>query len=214
MKKTIMAIALAAATQAHASLINLEGSDDTIALSDVVDHLVLDTPSAAGDVTITSELYVGRDVYLPQRSKVTFTAITSESAWTNVFVSIGQSLYDEINDGASISGIYEAGLLDFGFFVEDTGQSVINGNNAAQYESDTFLPHFGLVGIATTAGDGYLIGLQDDGNTVDYDFDDHIIAMQIEAAPLEVPEPMPAALLGLGLIGVGLTRLKRRGPKQ
>lgn len=200
-----------AAASVQAGLIDLDGGSDTIPLSDIVDNLILDTPSAAGDVTITSDLYVGRDLYLPQRSKVTFTAVASESEWTNIFFSLGQSLYDEINSGASISGIFDAGLVEFGFFVQDTGMSVLNGQNAAQYESDTFLPHFGVVSVATTVGDGYLIGLQDDGSTVDYDFDDHIIAMQIEAAPLEVPEPMPAMLLGLGLIGVGLTRLKRHG---
>jgi hypothetical protein len=53
--------------------------------------------------------------------------------------------------------------------------------------------------------DSLLIGFND-SYTGDNDYDDLVI----QADFAEVPEPMPAMLLGLGLVGVGLSRLRKR----
>jgi hypothetical protein len=47
-----------------------------------------------------------------------------------------------------------------------------------------------------------------DASSPDLDLDDYVIRADVKALP--VPEPGAMALLGLGAVGVGLTRLKRR----
>jgi len=76
----------------------------------------------------------------------------------------------------------------------------VNGFNQAGYESlgSSFA-------VSWIDADSLLIGFND-RYTGDNDYDDLVI----QADFAEVPEPMPAMLLGLGLMGIGLARLRKR----
>ena len=191
-------LSLALATGAHANLITLTGS---------IDQAVI----PAGDDYGFLGIYLGREVILNQESQVTFKAIFSEAAYTNALITFGDVTYSNVIDGASTTEVLDAGLIPFSFFVTDTSLAVSNGTNQAAWTKQGPQPHFAITEEISPGK--WLIGLQDDGNSIDYDFDDYVIEMTVEPLPVnpqEVPEPLPAALLGLGLLGVGLTRLRRR----
>ena len=195
MKYALSALALATAVTANADLITLTGSIDQAFVP------------ADDDYGYSGGIYLGREVHLNQESDVTFTAVFSESSYQNAFISIGGVLYDNVIDGATTTERLGGGLIPFSFLVQDTGLGVSNGVNQQAWEETGPQPHFAVSEVLED-GNSWLIGLQDDGNSIDYDFDDFVLRMTVE--PVNVPEPMPAMLLGLGLIGVGLTRLKKR----
>lgn len=210
-KALISSMALAMSmSMTNAGLIEFDGSSDVIDFPDVIGNLVLDVPGTI-DLSLTGGLLPGRELRLAQTSRVTFTALVSESDWEDVFVTVGGQLYDGIDNGNSVSGIYGPGLLDFSFIAGATGETVANGHNLDNYLASLgrgSLPHFGLAAVDRAPVETWLIGLQDDGQTIDFDFDDHVLKIEVE--PVEVPEPAAAALLGIGLIGIGLTRLARQ----
>jgi hypothetical protein len=207
MKKTLLALSLLAAAQAQA-LVTFSGS---------IDQGI--TPPDDDFAAATAVLF-GREVTIDQFATVKLTAVFSEADYKNAFITVGDTVYSDVIDGSSITFDFGPGLLPFGFFVTDTGLSVINGGNQFNWEAAGSTPFFAVTPVVTDV-DGvetFYIALNDNGfgdaASFDSDFDDFVIRADVVANPqVEVPEPLPAALLGLGLIGIGLTRLKARRAK-
>ena len=196
MRKTLLALSMLAASSAQA-LISYTGSIDQGITPP-------DDDFAPGVVVL-----FGREVYVDAPANITMTAIFSEADYSNALITIGDTTYSDVIDGSSITFPVAAGLLPFGFFVTDTGESVINGGNQAAWEAGGSTPFFAVTPVVDNE---FYIALNDNGfgdqTSGDIDLDDYVIRVQAEALP--VPEPLPAALLGMGLVGVGLTRLRRR----
>jgi hypothetical protein len=196
-----MVLALAAAAQAQAYVSFPGGADISVTSPD-------------NDFAPGIEVLLGREIQLDTAARVTFTAFFSEAKYKNAFLTIGDTKFsDNIVTGDAYTRDFEAGLLPFSFFVADTGKSIVNGGNQAAWQAGNGDPYF-LVTPPTIGEDAvekFYIALNDDGSLIDEDYDDYVIGVTVEGIPVkDVPEPAPAMLLGLGLIGIGLTRLKRR----
>jgi hypothetical protein len=159
----------------------------------------------ANDYGVT-QVTRGDDVYLTTESDVTFTSLFQESADLNFFIG-GSKVFTEAGISESASFTFGAGLIPFSFGGSN-GHAVINGQNFAQYaggeevtfahaDSDTF---------------DFLLGYNDNFAGIgDKDFDDFIVGVDVSEVQIAtVPEPGMAALFGLGLIGVGLARMRKR----
>ena len=206
MRKSFIALALLAATSAQAGLVSYSGSIDQGLTAP-------DNDFAAGIPVL-----FGREVSIDGPATIKMTALYSEAAYTNAFITVGDITFSDVIDGSSYSFEFDGGLLPFSFYVTNTGNGVINGGNQANWESKELLPYFAVTPVEQQLGfETFIIGLNDNSTSdvnPDLDLDDMII--QVDVVPggqVDVPEPAPAAMLGLGLIGVGLSRLKARRTK-
>jgi hypothetical protein len=197
-KRFMAAACLAASTSASALVTYTSSTDQGVTPPD--DDFAPEIP-----------VLFGREVYLDDAATVTMTAIYSEASYTNALITVGGVEYSNVIDGSSLTFVADAGLLPFGFFVTDTALSVINGGNQLAWESAGEDPFFAVTPVEVSDGmESFYIALDDGGfgDKTGSDLDDFVIRVDVE--PVVVPEPMPAVLLGLGLIGVGLTRLRRK----
>ena len=206
MRKSFIALALLAATSAQAGLVSYSGSIDQGVTAP-------DNDWAAG----VPVLY-GREVSIDGPATIKMTALFSEAAYTNAFITVGDITFSDVIDASSYSFEFDGGLLPFSFYVTNTDRAVINGGNQSNWESKELLPYFAVTPVEQQLGfETFIIGLNDNSTSdvnPDLDLDDMII--QVDVVPggqVDVPEPAPAAMLGLGLIGVGLSRLKARRTK-
>ena len=201
MRKTLLALSLLAAAQAQA-LVTFSGSTD-LGVTPPDDDFAPGTP-----------VLFGREVTIDQYAQVKLTAVYSEANYTNAFLTVGGTSFSNVIDGSSFTFDFGPGLLPFSFFVTDTSLAVVNGGNQVAWEAGGSNPFFAVTPVETDS-DGvasFFIALNDNGfgdqTSPDLDLDDYVIRADVKALP--VPEPGAMALLGLGAVGVGLTRLKRR----
>ena len=201
MRKTLFALSLLAAAQAQA-LVTFSGSIDQ-GVTPPDDDFAPGTP-----------VLFGREVTIDQYAQVKLTAVYSEANYTNAFLTVGGVSFSDVIDGSAFTFEFGPGLLPFSFFVVDTATAVVNGGNQLAWEAGGSNPFFAVTPVETDS-DGvasFYIALNDNGfgdlSSGDQDLDDYVIRADVKALP--VPEPGAMALLGLGAVGVGLTRLKRR----
>ena len=157
-------------------------------------------PSVTGDdFGYVGPVLLGREVSVTGVYDVTFTAVYQESDFRNYFVTVAGTLFDDINIGDSYTVTTPAGL-DFAFGSVGHPGTAVNGFNQAGYEANG--PSFAVNWIDA---DSLFIGYND-SYTGDHDYDDMVVRADFVA----VPEPMPAMLLGIGLMGIGAARRMRR----
>jgi hypothetical protein len=158
----------------------------------------------ANDYGVT-QVTRGDDVYLTTQAEVTFTSLFQESADLNFFIG-GSKIFTEAGISESESFTFGAGLIPFSFGGSN-GKAVINGQNFVQYQG-------GEVTFAHADSNEYdfLLGYNDNFAGIgDKDFDDFIVGVDVSPVQVAtVPEPGMAALFGLGLVGVGLARMRTR----
>lgn len=140
----------------------------------------------------------------------TVTYLGQESGFSDgvARASFANTLLTELNNVGDVASFFVAGALtnaavDFKFYDSSAG-SAVNGGAWSSGNS------IGLIGTNVNLGSygtfAYVLGYNDSGTGHD-DWDDFVIG--INAVDRQVPEPGTLALLGLGLVGLGLGRRRK-----
>jgi len=173
-----------------------------------------ETRIAATQYNIGANLFFGPDAY--SNANLTFTFLGNEGSWETVFSAYSTgSLSSHGADGTSftvgnVDTSANGGLLDFDFevvapYYANLG-GVANGSNAFPESGGQ---SFAVILNSTFDGVAYdALLLWDDagGGSDDDNHDDQVIGLNVT----QVPEPGTIALLGLGLLGLGISRRRSK----
>jgi hypothetical protein len=111
--------------------------------------------------------------------------------------------------------ILAEGLLDFGFGIDSDIESLFNdveGDNPDDHAGNAGGPNYFLTFLddETLTGTKAYIFLDDDGASNDDNHDDFLIRVSVvDRGPRGIPEPGTLALIGSGLVALGLAARRR-----
>ncbi len=142
--------------------------------------------------------------------ELTFEYLFKEAAYNNGFLVNGTEIFNtataSMGDTFTMTWYGGATLLDFQFRPNGL-PNVTNGGNDSGAPANIF-------SLTDPATGDIILALDDSGFNNDDDYDDLVVRVSATAATqpptAEVAEPATLALMGLGIVGLALTRVRRR----
>lgn len=227
-KKKLLATCLAATFgmsvhgAAQAALIISGGSGGSIPNSNQEPNEVF------GEETAQPERGYGANLFFDGFTRLQFTFVGEEAGYNNEFQVDNNTVFTNNNSSFGDSQIFEFGSGPADGFVdgpipfsfvdnENPLSSVSNGSNPDDLNGNAGAMNFFVTGPSADtennsfSGDftGTFLALDDNGADNDDNHDDMGIQVRVLEGPAQIPVPSTLALLGAGLIGLGVLGRKR-----